>query len=76
MHCGVPDGFKAFAALKKIVQDSYEKTHSIAVALDGPPGAEARAEKTGILSVGTCRRGFRRYQPFLFFLPAASAPLG
>ena len=49
----VPDGFKAFAALKKIVQESYEKTHSIAGA--GPTaGAEARAEKTGILSVGPC----------------------
>ena len=34
----VPDGYRAFAALKKIVQDSYEKTHSIAVALDGPLG--------------------------------------
>ena len=37
----VPDGYKAFAALKKIVQDSYEKTHSMAVALDGPLGPGA-----------------------------------
>ena len=34
----VPDGYKAFPALRKIVQDSYEKTHSLAVALDGPLG--------------------------------------
>ena len=34
----VPDGYGAFTALKKIVKDSYEKTHSIAVALDGPLG--------------------------------------
>ena len=30
----VPDGFAAFGALKKILQDSYESTRSIAVALD------------------------------------------
>ena len=30
----VPDGYKAFGALKNIVRDSYEKAHSIAVALD------------------------------------------
>ena len=29
----VPDGFAAFGALKKILQDSYEQTRSIAVAL-------------------------------------------
>ena len=34
----VPDGFAAFGALKKILQDSYEQTRSIAVALDGPLG--------------------------------------
>ena len=34
----VPDGYKAFGALKNIVRDSYEKAHSIAVALDGPLG--------------------------------------
>ena len=41
----VPDGYKAFAALKKIVQDSYEKTHSIAVALDGPLGPRNKQKK-------------------------------
>lgn len=41
----VPDGYKAFAALKKIVQDSYEKTHSIAVALDGPLGPRHEPKK-------------------------------
>ena len=41
----VPDGYKAFAALKKIIQDSYEKTHSIAVALDGPLGPRHEPKK-------------------------------
>ena len=47
----VPDGYKACGALKNIVRDSYEKAHSIA----------ARAEKTGILLVGTCRRSICRH---------------
>ena len=34
----VPDGFAAFGVLKKILQNSYEQTRSIAVALDGPKG--------------------------------------
>ena len=33
----VPDGFAAFGALKKILQDSYEQTRSIAVALEMGP---------------------------------------
>lgn len=41
----VPDGYRAFAALKKIVQDCYEKTHSIAVALDGPLGPRHEPKK-------------------------------
>lgn len=41
----VPDGYQAFAALRKIVQDSYEKTHSIAVALDGPLGPRHEPKK-------------------------------
>ena len=72
----VPDGFKAFAALKKIVQDSYEKTHSIAVALDGPLGPQTRTEEAGILPVGTRGRRIRGHQPFLFFLSETETPLG
>lgn len=45
----VPDGFAAFGALKKILQDSYEQTRSIAVALDGPRGPR-HEQKAGILS--------------------------
>ena len=41
----VPDGYRAFAALKRIVQDSYERTHSIAVALDGPLGPRHEPKK-------------------------------
>ena len=47
----VPDGYKAFAALKKIVQDSYEKTHSIAVALDGPLGPRHEPKTTVTVAV-------------------------
>ncbi len=72
----VPDGYKAFGALKNIVRDSYEKAHSIAVALDGPLWSAARAEKTGILLVGTCRRSICRHQPFLFFMYQADSQMG
>ena len=77
----VPDGYKAFGALKNIVRDSYEKAHSIAVALDGPLGcpqarAATGAEKTGILLVGTCRRSICRHQPFLFFMYQADSQMG
>lgn len=41
----VPDGYKAFGALKNIVRDSYEKAHSIAVALDGPLGPRHEPKK-------------------------------
>ena len=41
----VPDGYQAFAALKKIVQDTYEKEHSLAVALDGPLGPRHEPKK-------------------------------
>lgn len=41
----VPDGFAAFGALKKILQDSYESTRSIAVALDGPLGPRHEPKK-------------------------------
>ena len=40
----VPDGYQAFAALKKIVQDTYEKEHSLAVA-DGPLGPRHEPKK-------------------------------
>ena len=41
----VPDGYQAFAALKKIVLDTYEKEHSLAVALDGPLGPRHEPKK-------------------------------
>ena len=41
----VPDGYKAFGALKNIVRDSYEKAHSIAGALDGPLGPRHEPKK-------------------------------
>ena len=41
----VPDGYQAFAALKKIVQDTYEKEQSLAVALDGPLGPRHEPKK-------------------------------
>lgn len=41
----VPDGFASFGALKKILQSSYERTRSIAVALDGPLGPRHEPKK-------------------------------
>lgn len=41
----IPDGFKAFAELKKLMQRSYEQTRSIAVALDGPLGPRHEPKK-------------------------------
>lgn len=79
----VPAGFKAFAALKKIVQDSYEKTHSIAVALDGPLGPRHEPKKlafylsehaeedfVGIsLSYSFCLRLRHRWDKYVIPLP-------
>lgn len=79
----VPDGYKAFAALKKIVQDTYEKTHSVAVALDGPLGPRhepkklafylsehAEEEFVGIsLSYSSCLRLTRRWDKYVIPLP-------
>lgn len=79
----VPDGFRAFPALKKIVQDSYEKTHSIAVALDGPLGPRhepkklafylsehAEEEFVGIsLTYSFCLRLTRRWDKYVIPLP-------
>ena len=79
----VPDGYRAFAALKKIVQDSYEKAHSIAVALDGPLGPRhepkklafylsehAEEEFVGIsLSYSSCFRLRRRWDKYVIPLP-------
>ena len=79
----VPDGFKAFASLKKIVQDSYEKTHSIAVALDGPLGPRHEPKKlafylsehaeedfVGIsLSYSSCLRLRHRWDKYVIPLP-------
>ena len=79
----VPDGYKAFATLKKIVQDSYEKTHSVAVALDGPLGPRhepkklafylsehAEEEFVGIsLLYSSCLRLTRRWDKYVIPLP-------
>ena len=79
----VPDGFKAFAALKKIVKDNYEKDHSIAVALDGPLGPRHEPKKlafylsehgdeefVGIcISYSSCIRLNRRWDKYAIPLP-------
>lgn len=79
----VPDGFKAFAEIKKILQDSYEKTHSIALALDGPLGPRHEPKKlafylsehaeedfVGIsLSYSFCLRLKRRWDKYVIPLP-------
>ena len=79
----VPDGYKAFPALRKIVQDSYEKTHSLAVALDGPLGPRhepkklafylsehAEEEFVGVsLSYSACLRLTRRWDKYVIPLP-------
>ena len=41
----VPDGFASFKALKIIMQNAYERTRSIAVALDGPLGPRHEPKK-------------------------------
>ena len=41
----VPDGFASFGALKVIMQNAYERTRSIAVALDGPLGPRHEPKK-------------------------------
>lgn len=79
----VPDGYRAFSELKKIVQASYEKTHSIAVALDGPLGprhepkqlafylsGHADQEFVGItLSYSGCIRLWKRWDRYVIPLP-------
>ena len=79
----VPDGYRAFAALKRIVQNSYEKTHSIAVALDGPLGPRhepkklafylsehAEQEFVGIsISYSSCIRLTHRWDKYVIPLP-------
>ncbi len=79
----VPDGYKAFGALKKIVQESYEKTHSIAAALDGPLGPRHEPKKlafylsehaeedfVGIsLSYSYCLRLSARWDKYVIPLP-------
>ena len=79
----VPDGYKAFPALRKIVQDSYEKTHSLAVALDGPLGPRHEPKKlafylsehadeefVGIsISYSSCLRLKRRWDKYAIPLP-------
>ena len=79
----VPDGYQAFAALKKIVQDTYEKEHSLAVALDGPLGPRhepkklafylsehADEESVGIsLSYSSCFRLKSRWDKYAVPLP-------
>ena len=75
----VPDGYKAFGALKNIVRDSYEKAHSFAVALDGPLGPRHEPKKlafylsehaeeafVGIsLSYSSCIRLTRRWDKYV-----------
>lgn len=41
----VPDGYASFGVLKTILQNSYERTRSIAVALDGPLGPRHEPKK-------------------------------
>ena len=79
----VPDGYGAFTAIKKIVKDSYEKTHSIAVALDGPLGPRHEPKKlafylsehaeedfVGItVSYSSCIRLWRRWDRYVIPLP-------
>ena len=79
----VPDGYRAFAALKRIVQNSYEKTHSIAVALDGPLGPRHEPKKlafylsehagqefVGIsISYSSCIRLTHRWDKYVIPLP-------
>ena len=90
LRCGghalrVPDGYKAFAALKKIVQDTYEKEHSLAVALDGPLGPRHEPKKlafylsehadeefVGIsISYSSCFRLKRRWDKYAIPLPVS-----
>lgn len=75
----VPDGYKAFAALKNIVRESYEKDHSLAMALDGPLGPRHEPKKlafylsehadeefVGIsLSYSSCIRLNRRWDKYV-----------
>lgn len=79
----VPDGYKAFAALKNIVRESYEKDHSLAMALDGPLGPRHEPKKlafylsehadeefVGIsLSYSSCIRLNRRWDKYVIPLP-------
>lgn len=79
----VPDGFAAFAELKKILQNSYEQTRSIAVALDGPLGPRHEPKKlafylaeheqeefVGItVSYSCCLRLFWRWDHYAIPLP-------
>ncbi len=41
----IPDGYAAFGALKKLMQSSYEKSRSLAIALDGPLGPRHEPKK-------------------------------
>ena len=72
----VPDGYKAFGALKNIVRDSYEKAHSIAVALDGPLGPRHEPKKLAFYLSEHAEEAFCRHQPFLFFMYQADSQMG
>lgn len=83
----VPDGYRAFPALKRIVRDSCEKTRSIAVALDGPLGPRHEPKKlafylsehgekefVGIsLSYSSCIRLIHRWDKYVIPLPFTKA---
>ena len=87
-HCGgralrIPDGYKAFHFIRSILQDSYEKTRSLAVALDGPLGPrhqpkklafylseQAEEEFVGIsVSYSSCIRLNHRWDKYVIPLP-------
>ena len=62
----VPDGYKAFGALKNIVRDSYEKAHSMAFYLS----EHAEEAFVGIsLSYSSCIRLTRRWDKYVIPLP-------
>lgn len=79
----VPDGIRAFGALRQIIKETYEKTRSIAVALDGPLGPRHEPEKlafylsehaeeefVGIsLSYSSCVRLRHRWDKYVIPLP-------
>lgn len=54
----VKDGMSGFGALKKIMQNSYETTRSLAVALDGPLGPRHEPKKLAFYIAEQAREDF------------------